>query len=37
MAQYVRYQVFINFKKSYDSVRREALYNIPLSLEYPGS
>jgi hypothetical protein len=31
------HQLFIDFKKAYDSVRRKVLYNIPLSLEYPGN
>jgi hypothetical protein len=31
------HQLFIDFKKAYDSVRREVLYNISLSLEYPGN
>jgi hypothetical protein len=29
------YQLFIDFKKAYDSVRREVLYNIFIELEYP--
>ena len=29
------HQLFIDFKKAYDSVRREALYNISLSLVSP--
>ena len=29
------HQLFIDFKKAYNSVRREALYNILLSLEFP--
>jgi hypothetical protein len=31
------YQLFIDFKKAHDSVRREALYNILIELEYPGN
>jgi hypothetical protein len=29
------YLLFINFKKSYDSVRREVLYNILIELGVP--
>jgi hypothetical protein len=29
------YQLFIDFKKAYDSVTREVLYNILISLGYP--
>jgi sorting nexin-29 len=29
------YQLFIDFKKAYDSVRREALYNILIELVSP--
>jgi hypothetical protein len=29
------YQLFIDFKKAYDSVRREALYNILVELVSP--
>jgi sorting nexin-29 len=29
------YQLFIDFKKAYDSVRREALYNILIEFEIP--
>jgi len=28
-------QLLINFKKAYDSVRREVLYNIPIALGIP--
>jgi hypothetical protein len=32
------HQLFIDFKKAYDSVRREeALYNILIEFEYPGN
>jgi hypothetical protein len=29
------YQLFIDFKKAYDSVRREVLYNIPMEFGVP--
>jgi hypothetical protein len=29
------HQLFIDFKKAYDSVRREVLYNILIELGYP--
>jgi hypothetical protein len=29
-------QLFIDFKKAYDSFRREVLYNIFIEFEYPG-
>ena len=29
------YQLFIDFKKAYDSVRREVLYNIPIEYVIP--
>jgi hypothetical protein len=32
---YVRHQLFIDFKKAYDSVRREALYNILIEFGIP--
>jgi hypothetical protein len=31
------HQLFIDYKKACDSVRRKVLYNITLSLEYPGN
>jgi hypothetical protein len=31
------HQLFIDFKKAYDSVRREVLYIFSLSLEYAGN
>ena len=31
----MRHQLFIDFKKAYDSVRREALYNIPIEFGIP--
>jgi sorting nexin-29 len=31
------YQLFIDFKKAYDSVRREDYRTFLLSLEYPGN
>jgi hypothetical protein len=31
------HQLFIDLKKSYDPVSREVLYNLSLSLEYPGN
>jgi hypothetical protein len=31
------HQLFIDFKKAYYSVRREALYNILIDFEYPGN
>jgi hypothetical protein len=31
------HQLFTDFKKAYDSVMRKVLYNISLSLEYPGN
>jgi hypothetical protein len=30
-------QIFIDFKKAYDSVRREVLYNILIEFKYPGN
>jgi hypothetical protein len=33
MAQYISY--FVDFKKAYDSVRREVLYNIPIEFGMP--
>jgi hypothetical protein len=30
------HQLFIDFKKAYDSVRREVLYNILIEFEIPG-
>jgi hypothetical protein len=30
------HELFIDFKKAYDSIRSEVLYNI-LGLEYPGN
>jgi hypothetical protein len=35
MAQY--HQLFIDFKKAYDSVRRKHYTTFSLSLEYPGN
>jgi hypothetical protein len=32
----ILYQLLIGLKKAHDSVRREVLYNIPLSSEYLG-
>jgi hypothetical protein len=29
------HQLFIDFKKAYDSVRREVLYNIPIEFALP--
>jgi hypothetical protein len=29
------YQLFIDFKKAYDSVRREVLYNVLIQFEVP--
>jgi hypothetical protein len=29
------HQLFIDFKKAYDSVRREVLYNIPIEFGVP--
>jgi hypothetical protein len=29
------HQLFIDFKRAYDSVRREVLYNILIELRYP--
>jgi len=29
------HQLFIDFKKAYDSVRREVLYNIPIQFGIP--
>jgi hypothetical protein len=31
----VVYRLFIDFKKAYDSVRREVLYNIPIQFGVP--
>jgi hypothetical protein len=31
------HQLFMDFKKGYDSVRREVLYSILIILEYPGN
>ena len=31
----VVHHLFIDFKKAYDSCRREVLYNIPMSFESP--
>jgi lysozyme family protein len=33
--QIIGYQLFIDFKKAYDSVRREVLYNILIEFEIP--
>jgi hypothetical protein len=30
-------QIFIDFKKAYDSLRREVLYSILTELRYPGN
>jgi hypothetical protein len=30
------HQLFMDFKKAYDSVRREVLHSILIELEYPG-
>jgi hypothetical protein len=29
------HQIFVDFKKAYDSVRKDALYNIPIELCFP--
>jgi hypothetical protein len=34
MRQYINYS-FIDFKKAYDSVRREVLYNVPIEFKIP--